>query len=87
MIAANAIQFGSARGGNERARRLATKVRSGSDSDLGERWAGVRFHLESGPDLGQPVRLLSAISRHTPARRITHPHEGYLYQGSYYRLS
>jgi hypothetical protein len=28
-------------------------VRSGSDSDFGEWRAGVRFHLESGPDLAQ----------------------------------
>jgi hypothetical protein len=61
MIAANAIQFGSARGGNERARRLATKVRSGSDSDLSEWRADVRFHRESGHDLAQPIRLTSAI--------------------------
>ena len=33
----------------------------GSNSDLGERRADVRFHLESGPDLAQPVRLISAI--------------------------
>lgn len=31
------------------------------DLDLGERRADVRFHLESGPDLAQLVRLISAI--------------------------
>jgi hypothetical protein len=37
-------------------------VRLGSNSDLGERRAGVRFYLKSGPDLAQPIRLISADS-------------------------
>jgi len=37
-------------------------VRSGSDSDLGERRAGVRFYLKSGPDRAQPIRLISTDS-------------------------
>jgi len=40
------------------------KVRFGSDSDFGEWRTGVRFHLESGPDLAQPIRLISANCRH-----------------------
>jgi hypothetical protein len=38
-------------------------VSSGSDSDLGERRAGVRLHVESGRNLAQPVGLVSATSR------------------------
>jgi hypothetical protein len=34
----------------------------GSDSDLGERRAGVRFHPESGRHLARPIRLIDARS-------------------------
>jgi hypothetical protein len=38
----------------------AREVSNGSDSDLGGRLSNVRYHPDSGPNLAEPLRLISA---------------------------